>query len=258
VQPAQTSPGRFRGEFPTLPVAVRQHWKLSDFCYSAIRRIGVGAGATIARSGDGKVCYYYPAYWGEGGGAALRRASSLQLSWNDRGGGALDRVAAAHLRLLEFLKALSGAVIFAVFLLIVSDVLIRTSGFRTWQPTSVLAEYGLLWFTMLAAPWLVRAKAHVFIDALTLVLPAALRQTLAKCVYVICICASLVFSYYSLRLLMESIAENQIDIRAVDMPQWILLAPIPLCFFLVAIEFVRYLIGPDSMYGKRADSTDNV
>jgi TRAP-type C4-dicarboxylate transport system permease small subunit len=253
VQPARTSPGRFRGEFPTLPVAVRQHWKLSDFCYSAIRRIGVGAGATIARSGDGKVCYYYPAYWGEGGGAALRRASSLQLSWNDRGGGALDRVAAAHLRLLEFLKALSGAVIFAVFLLIVSDVLIRTSGFKTWQPTSVLVEYGLLWFTMLAAPWLARNKAHVFIDAITQLLPGAVQQVLAKFVYLVCVIASVVVCYYSTRLMITAIVEDQIDIRAVDMPLWSLIAPIPLCFLLVAIEFLRFLLGYDSMYGSRSD-----
>jgi TRAP-type C4-dicarboxylate transport system permease small subunit len=168
------------------------------------------------------------------------------------------RIAAAYGHVINSLRVLAGIVIFAVFALIVGDVFVRLAGFQPWLYANILVEYGLLWFTMLAAPWLVRAKAHVFIDALTLVLPAALRQTLAKCVYVICICASLVFSYYSLRLLMESIAENQIDIRAVDMPQWILLAPIPLCFFLVAIEFVRYLIGPDSMYGKRADSTDNV
>ena len=52
--------------------------------------------------------------------------------------------------------------IFAVFVLIVSDVLIRLVGLKPWLYSSVLVEYGLLWFTMLATPWLARNKRHVF------------------------------------------------------------------------------------------------
>ena len=88
----------------------------------------------------------------------------------------MQRIANAYLQLLNALKAAAGAIIFAVFLLIVSDVLIRTAGFKPWQASSVLVEYGLLWFTMLAAPWLARHKAHVFIDAITQLLPAEARK----------------------------------------------------------------------------------
>ena len=31
-------------------------------------------------------------------------------------------------------------------------------------------------------------------------------------------------------------------------PYWALYLPMPICFFLVAVEFVRYLIGIDSYY----------
>ncbi len=165
----------------------------------------------------------------------------------------MDRIGALHLQFLLLLKALSGVVIFSVFLLIVSDVLIRTVGLKPWLYSSVLVEYGLLWFTMLAAPWLARLKAHVFIDAVTQLLPAAIQQVLAKFVYLVCTLISLVVCYYSLRLLIGAIAEGQIDTRAVDMPLWALYAPIPLCFLLVAIEFLRFLLGFDSMYGSRSD-----
>ena len=165
----------------------------------------------------------------------------------------MERIAAAYLKFITLLKVLSGAVIFAVFLLIVSDVLIRTVGLKPWLYSSVLAEYGLLWFTMLAAPWLARNKAHVFIDAITQLLPAALQYVLAKIVYLICVVMSLVVFYYSLNLLISAVAEGQIDTRAVDMPMWTLYAPIPLCFLLVAIEFLRFLLGFDSMYGSRSD-----
>jgi TRAP-type C4-dicarboxylate transport system permease small subunit len=106
---------------------------------------------------------------------------------------------------------------------------------------------------MLAAPWLARAKAHVFIDAVTQMLPAAAQYVLAKFVYLVCICSSLAVTYYSILLLIEAVSEGQIDTRAVDMPLWTLLAPIPLCFLLVAVEFTRFLLGFDSMYGSRSD-----
>lgn len=165
----------------------------------------------------------------------------------------MDRIADLYLRFLVLLKALSGVVIFGAFLLIVSDVLIRTAGFKPWLWSSVLVEYGLLWFTMLAAPWLTRNKGHVFIDAITQLLPGGARRILAKFVYLACFCVSVTVSYYSLRLLITSIREGQLDMRAVDTPLWALYAPIPLCFLLVAIEFLRFLLGFDSMYGSRSD-----
>jgi TRAP-type C4-dicarboxylate transport system permease small subunit len=165
----------------------------------------------------------------------------------------VNRIAAFHLKFLELLKALSGAVIFAVFVVIVVDVLVRTSGFKPLQESSVIVEYGLLWFTMLAAPWLARNKAHVFIDAITQLLPETAQRVIAKVVYLLCALFSLVVCYYSLQLTIAAIVEGQIDIRAVDVPQWVLFAPIPLCFLLVAIEFLRFLLGYDSMYGRRSD-----
>jgi TRAP-type C4-dicarboxylate transport system permease small subunit len=165
----------------------------------------------------------------------------------------MNRIADLHLQFITLLKNLSGVVIFGVFLLIVSDVLIRTVGLDPWLYSSVLVEYGLLWFTMLAAPWLARNKAHVFIDAVTQLLPPPVQQVLAKFVYLVCVCISLVIAYYSLDLTITAIAEGQIDTRAVDMPVWTLYAPIPLCFLLVAIEFMRFLLGFDSMYGTRSD-----
>jgi TRAP-type C4-dicarboxylate transport system permease small subunit len=170
-----------------------------------------------------------------------------------RGVPVVNRVAAVYLQFLVLLKVLSGVIIFAVFLLIVSDVLIRTVGFRPWQASSVLVEYGLLWFTMLAAPWLARNKAHVFIDAITQLLPPALQRVVAKFVYLVCVATSLTVAYYALILLIAAIRDGEIDIRAVDMPIWLLYAPIPLCFLLVAIEFMRFLFGYDSMYGRRSD-----
>ena len=162
-------------------------------------------------------------------------------------------IAAAYNGLIGGLRFLAGVVIFGIFVLIVADVFVRLIGIPPWLYSNILVEYGLLWFAMLGAPHLVRTKGHVFIDAITQLLPAGARRVAAKISYVICVVSSLIFSYYSLQLLTGAIADNEIDVRAVDMPLWTLLVPIPFCFALVAIEFMRYLIGWDSMYGERTE-----
>ncbi len=161
-------------------------------------------------------------------------------------------------RILNGFKIGSGVVVFLIFLLIVIDVFVRLVGLRPFSYTLGIVEFGLLWFTMLAAPWLVRIKGHVFIDALTQLLPRSMQRVLAKIVYLICVCSALVFCYFSLMLLVEAIQSGEIDVRGEDMPLWLLLVPLPVCFLMVAIEFTRYLIGLDHMYGDRTKVRENV
>ncbi len=170
----------------------------------------------------------------------------------------MQKLAAGYLRLINFFRVAAGVIIFVAFVLIVVDVFIRLIGWQPWLYSSVLVEYGLLWFTMLAAPYLARVKAHVFIDAITRMLPRAAQRIAAKFAYLLCICATLVFAYFAMQLLIESIESEAVDIRAVDMPLWTLLLPIPFCFVLVAFEFVRFLVGIDSMYGDRTVVRENV
>ena len=174
----------------------------------------------------------------------------------------MTQISAAHLWLLNALRALSGVVVFAIFVLIVVDVGIRMVGHligvQPWIYSSGVVEYGLLWFAMLAAPWLARIKGHVFIDAVTQLLPPEIKNVVAKFAYLICVSSCLVFAYFSFDLLIEAFSSGEVDTRGEDMPLWTLLFPIPFCFFLVAIEFGRYLIGLDDMYGSRTDVRENV
>jgi len=113
----------------------------------------------------------------------------------------------------------SGVVIFIVFALIVADVFMRLLGIPPWTYIAAIVEYGLLWFTMLAAPWLVRVKGHVFIDAITVMLPPGAQRVLAKVAYILCICTTLMMAYYTFGLLVEAISEQQIDTMLIDVPR---------------------------------------
>ena len=161
-------------------------------------------------------------------------------------------------QLIDFFRILAGVVVFLIFAMIVTDVMMRITGFKPWTFISSTVEYGLLWFTMFAAPWLVRIKGHVFIDAVTILLPEAVQKVLAKIVYLICIAATSWVAVFSFELLVDAIQTRMMDPRGEDMPLWALLLPMPLGFGLVAIEFVRYLVGIDTMYGGASESREGV
>ncbi len=164
----------------------------------------------------------------------------------------------AYNNLIYGLAMCAAGLISVAFVLIVVDVLMRLAGLSPPAFTITFVEYILLYFTMFSAPWLVRVKGHVFVDALTQLMPGKVQTVFAKIVYLLSICSTLTFSYIAFGLLVEAIVTGNLDVRGVFMPAWILFAPMPLCFLLVAGEFLRYLIGIDDMYGSRSDVKESV
>ena len=153
--------------------------------------------------------------------------------------------------LLRGMAVCAGIIISTAVVLIIIDVLMRITGLDPLLFILTTVEYSLLWFTMLAAPYLVRIKGHVFIDAVTQFFPPVIKKIVAKIVYLACIVASLVYCFHLIMLLVEAIQSGEIDMRSFEIPMWILFAPMPLCFIMCAIEFGRYLIGIDDMYDQK-------
>ncbi len=165
----------------------------------------------------------------------------------------MEIISRAYEWLINALKTLSCIIVFAIFVLIVMDVLMPFVGLQPWEGTLGVVEYGLLWFTILAAPWLARIKGHVFIDAVAEMLSTKARKITSKIAYLIVITGSLLLAYYSLELAIESFVDEAIDERGIELELWWIYAPMPIGFFLVAVEFLRFLIGFDDMYGSRTD-----
>jgi TRAP-type C4-dicarboxylate transport system permease small subunit len=159
----------------------------------------------------------------------------------------------AHLWLINTFKFISGMIVLAIFVLIALDVILPLVGIQPWDGTLGVVEYGLLWFTILAAPWLARIKGHVFIDAVAEMLPPGAKKVTSKIAYLVAITGSLMLAYFSWLLMVEAFIDENIDERSIELMLWWLYAPIPICFALVAIEFIRYLVGIDDMYGSRTD-----
>ena len=165
----------------------------------------------------------------------------------------MQAIAKAHEWLINALKTVSCVIVFAIFVLIVMDVLLPLAGLQPWEGTLGVVEYGLLWFTILAAPWLARIKGHVFIDAINELLSPNVRRYTSKLAYLVAITGSLLLAYYSWELMVEAFVDDALDERSIELELWWIYAPMPLGFLLVAIEFIRFLIGIDDMYGSRTD-----
>ena len=170
----------------------------------------------------------------------------------------MSTISNAYNKLITGLAVLGGMLLALIFVGIIADVTIRSIGFNSLQWYSAEAEYCLFFCTMFGAPYLVRHKGHVVIESLRLAMPPPVRNALAKVVYFICILLSLLFVYYGLIETIDAIQTGEKDIRSIDMPKWILMAPFPIGFSLIAIEFMRYLLGFDTYYSDRVGGGDSL
>ncbi len=164
----------------------------------------------------------------------------------------------AYNSVIVALAYVAGAMVAATFVAVVYDVTLRMLGIQPPYWTSAATEYALLYITLLAAPWLVRQKGHVFVQLVNQALPPVPRKWLERAVYLICILVSLTIAFYSLAEAIQSFERGEYDVRSIAMPMWLLYAPLPVGFLLTATEFLRFLLGFDSMYVNSSSSTESL
>lgn len=167
-------------------------------------------------------------------------------------------IVSAYNFLIVALAVIGGAAIGLAFVLIVVDVSLRATGFVPPAFTSAIVEYVLLYFTLFCAPYLLRKKGHVYVDALTSRLPARVRWVVEKLAFTICVVTSLVFAFVGFQLFFEAIASGAIEERSIDVAAWISYLPVGPAFVMLAIEFGRYLVGIDVMYADRSQAKESL
>jgi C4-dicarboxylate transporter, DctQ subunit len=153
---------------------------------------------------------------------------------------------------IDALAWLCGAALAAVVIMVIAAVAMRA--LRIGEPDWILptTEYMMLFIGTLGAPWLLRERGHVVIDAVRLALPHGTRRTLAKLVALSSAVLCAVLVYQSLPVLHAILGEY--EMRAYMMPKALLVAPVTVCFALLAIGFFRALIGASELYGDASRS----
>ena len=155
----------------------------------------------------------------------------------------------ALLYTMAFIAALS---LVWLMVSVVVSVAMRNFGVQPFAWLFTSAEYGLLYMTMLGAPWLVRERGHVHIELVTAALPPAVRRIVSRGVALACVAVSLTLAWYGLQLLLTNIERNDYDVRAYFYPRWMLTITFPIAFSLMAIEFSRFVFGRELLHSGEA------
>lgn len=151
----------------------------------------------------------------------------------------MNAVAKAYDRLLAALAVIAAAAFGVLSFFIVYEVTLRWLGFRPPVWPQAISEYTMLYATVLAAPWVLRQVEHVQVTTLIVALPKRFRTPLARAMSLVGMVVCLVLAWYGLGVTLNA---QGLEIRSFEMPKWIVYAPLPLGFFMLAVEFGRHML----------------
>jgi TRAP-type transport system small permease protein len=141
-------------------------------------------------------------------------------------------------RLLEALLLLACLLLLIMTLLIGADVLLRNVGLGGIAPSNELSEDIIYLVTLLAAPGLLRQGQHIRIDILLRALPAKVGWLLEWIGDILGLICCFYFVWYGVLVAASSFASGALSIKTLILPEWWLLAPMPVAFVLLSVEFV--------------------
>jgi len=133
---------------------------------------------------------------------------------------------------------LASAMVLIMTLLIGADVGLRNTGLGGVAWSNEASEYMLYLITLLSSPWLLRQGKHIRIDIVLRALPPRIGWALEWVGDLLGLLCSLYFVWYGMKVLVASYLAGSISIKTLIIPEWWLLAPMPLAFVAVSIEFV--------------------
>ena len=141
-------------------------------------------------------------------------------------------------RLLDGMLSAAGALLLLMTLLSGADVFVRNIGAGGIPPSNELSEESLYLITLLAAPGLLRQGQHIRIDLVLRALPRRLGWIMEWVGDLVGLVCCLVFVWYGTGVAAASFFDGSISIKTLVLPEWWLLAPMPVAFALLAIEFI--------------------
>ena len=170
---------------------------------------------------------------------------------------AMTRLSALLARLFDLLAVVAALILLAMVILVTADIVLRNTVRTGFAWANEATEYALYLITLLTAPWLLRRGQHVRIDMMLVIVPPRLAWMLEALADLIGLAASLVLVWYGTVMTVQSARLGALTIKNLVFLEWWLLAPLPLCFALLVLEFVmrfHRLMGAPRMRRQEATS----
>jgi TRAP-type C4-dicarboxylate transport system permease small subunit len=156
-------------------------------------------------------------------------------------------------RVLNGCAGLAGLIIAIVVILVSYDVIARNVGLPSPSWVVDLTEYALPLATLLVAPWLANRGEHIKIDLVAMVLPKRTMARLDRVIGLACGAVSALMAWYGANVGLESYQTGALVIKNVIFPEWWVFAPLPVCFSILAFEFVRRALASTETEGPVAE-----
>ncbi|MBT4741191.1 MAG: TRAP transporter small permease subunit [Rhodospirillaceae bacterium] len=146
------------------------------------------------------------------------------------------------------LAGLAALIVASLAFLIVVDVALRSFGYEPPAATVALTEYALLYFTMAAAPWLVRKRGHVAVRIVFDRLSPSTQRWWEYAIYGLSAVVAFSIAAIAGTLLVESLILGDVEQRSIDVPRWLLFLPLMIGFLGVGMEMLRFPLTGTSFY----------
>jgi TRAP-type C4-dicarboxylate transport system permease small subunit len=152
----------------------------------------------------------------------------------------MRRASELYGRLLAGLALAGCAVLFLMMMVIVVDVFLRNTrlvpGLLGLPWGNEVTEYALYFITLLTAPWLLRQGQHIRVDVVLRVIPPRLAWYCEWLMDAMALACCLAMAFYGVKAVLSSAKIGGMVVKVIAVPEWWLLAPLPLAFALLAVE----------------------
>jgi TRAP-type C4-dicarboxylate transport system permease small subunit len=150
----------------------------------------------------------------------------------------VTRLSDLYGRLLNLLAIVAALTLLAMVIVVTGDILLRNLLVKGLLWANEVSEYALYLITLLTAPWLLRRGQHVRLDLVLTAVPKQIAFILEAIGDIIGFAVCLAMIRYATLMTYDAWRIGSITIKNLVFPEWWLLAPLPVCFVLLAIEFV--------------------
>ena len=141
-------------------------------------------------------------------------------------------------KLLDALAVLAALTLLAMVVMVSADIILRNLTRTGFPWANEVSEYALYLMTLLTAPWLLRRGQHVRIDLVLTYVPTRVAWLMEALADVAGFAVCLIMMRYGIKMTIDSAMLGSITIKNLVFPEWWLLWPMPVCFALLAAEFV--------------------
>jgi TRAP-type C4-dicarboxylate transport system permease small subunit len=150
----------------------------------------------------------------------------------------MERLSGWYGRVLDGLMLVACLLLLGMAVMIGADVVSRNIGAGGVAVSNELSEDILYLMTLLAAPWLLRQGQHIRVDIILRLLPTRVAWMLEWLGDIVGPLCCLYFVWYGTLVAVASYSAGSIIIKTLITAEWWTLAPLPVGFVLLGIEFI--------------------